>query len=258
MGQAPTITTSTTPSTAHPLVRGRDIHKSFRVGDREVAVLHGVNVEVNPGELVAIMGQSGSGKSTLLYCLAGLEKPTHGDVIVNDQQLNRLGRSALARMRRTTMGFVFQQYNLVPTLSAFENIALPWRLNRRKPDRALISSVMDTMGLADLASHLPGTMSGGEQQRVALARVMAQQPRIIFADEPTGALDTRTSVVVLDQIVQLAHSPGQCALMVTHDPLVASRCDRVIFMKDGVLDRQLRHPRVESITQAMNDLLEGR
>ena len=239
-----------------PLVSGQAIAKSFHVGNREVQVLHGVGLVVHPGELVAIMGQSGSGKSTLLYCLAGLEQPTSGEVVLDSQPLAQLNRSALARMRRSSLGFVFQQYNLVPTLSAYENVALPWRLNRRRPDRELIMQMMTAMGIADLANKLPSTLSGGEQQRVALARVLAQRPRIVFADEPTGALDTRTGRLVLDEIEKIAHDPGQCVLMVTHDPVVASRCDRVIFMRDGLLVGELAHPSWEQIAETLNQLVE--
>lgn len=252
-----TAPSSTTASNPTPLISARGITKNFTVGNRDVQVLHGVSIDVFPGELVAIMGQSGSGKSTMLYCLAGLEKPTSGDVIVDGQQTNTMSRTGLAKMRRSSVGFVFQQYNLVPTLSAYENIALPWRLNRRTPERGLIETTLSDMGISELATKLPSTLSGGEQQRVALSRVLAQQPRIVFADEPTGALDTRTSAIVLDKIAQIAHEPGQCVLMVTHDPIVASRCDRVLFMKDGLLDRELVHPTREQIATTMNELIEG-
>ncbi|MGO4956588.1 ABC transporter ATP-binding protein [Luteococcus sp. Sow4_B9] len=252
---------STTPpgsgQPAAPLVSGQQVTKSFAVGTRQVQILHGVDVAVTPGELVAIMGQSGSGKSTLLYCLAGLETPTSGEVTIDGTPLGRLNRADLARMRRSTVGFVFQQYNLVPTLSAYENVALPWRLNRQKPDRDMIMARMAAMGIADLATKLPNTLSGGEQQRVALARVLAQQPRIVFADEPTGALDTRTGKLVLDEIEDIAHNPDQCVLMVTHDPVVASRCDRVLFMRDGLLVQEIQRPDRDQVAETLNQLVEA-
>lgn len=248
----PTATSPTQTSTA--LISGRAITKSFDIGSRQVEILHGVDVDVFPGELVAVMGQSGSGKSTLLYCLAGLETPTAGEVLVDQKALTSMTRSGLAKMRRTDVGFVFQQYNLVPTLSVYENVALPWRLSRRKPDQALIMEKLTRMGIADLAQKLPSTLSGGEQQRVALARVMAQQPRIVFADEPTGALDTRTGAVVLDELSTIAHEAGQCVLMVTHDPVVASRCDRVLMMRDGLIVEELRKPTRETVADVLNAL----
>ncbi|WP_420175909.1 ABC transporter ATP-binding protein [Luteococcus sp. OSA5] len=248
---------TTPPETLLPLISGTKITKSFQVGSRQVQILHGVDVAVQPGELVAIMGQSGSGKSTLLYCLAGLEQSTSGEVVIDATPLAQLNRAALARMRRSSVGFVFQQYNLVPTLSAYENIALPWRLNRQRPDRELIMRTMTAMGIEELAPKLPNTLSGGEQQRVALSRVIAQQPRIVFADEPTGALDTRTGRLVLDEIERIAHNPGQCVLMVTHDPVVASRCDRVLFMRDGVLVQEMLRPTRDQVAETLNRLVEG-
>ena len=245
--------THTLPTPA-PAVSGREVSKTYTSGRTSVPILHGVSLSVTAGEVVAVMGPSGSGKSTLLYCLAGLERPTGGEVTVLGRPLSSLDGAALARMRRAEVGFVFQSYNLVPTLTAFENVALPARLAGRKPDRERIVEVLTTVGMADRVEARPNTMSGGEQQRVALARVLAQHPQVVYADEPTGALDTRTGAIVLDELVRLGHEGGRCVLMVTHDPAVASRCDRVLFLRDGVLCTELARPTVEQVATAMTAL----
>ncbi|MCB0910196.1 MAG: ABC transporter ATP-binding protein [Propionibacteriaceae bacterium] len=223
-----------------PAIVAQDVRKAYRVGDGQVEILHGVSLAVHTGEMVAVMGPSGSGKSTLLYCLAGLEAPTAGEVVLAGQPLSRLSRTALARMRRSQVGFVFQSYNLIPTLTAEENVTLPYTLGRTRPPSGLVTQTLVSVGLADRAGARPPSMSGGEQQRVALARVLAQQPEVIFADEPTGALDTRTGELVLAELARIAHAPGRCVLVVTHDPRVAAACDRVLFMSDGQLVRELR------------------
>lgn len=198
--EAMTTTQSWTRPTAHgedgteslrhasALISASDVTKSYRAGSRSIEILHGISLSVRAGEMCAVMGPSGSGKSTLLYCLSGLEQPSTGEVRLLNLPTNTLSRSALAKMRRSDVGFVFQSYNLVPTLSAWENVALPVRLSGRRPDRTVVDDALASVGLEALASSRPAVMSGGEQQRVALARVLAQQPRIIFADEPTGAL----------------------------------------------------------------------
>ena len=223
------------------------VTKSYAVGKSSVEILHGVSLGVEFGEMVAVMGASGSGKSTLLYCLAGLEQPTSGDVVLSGRALGSSSRADLARMRRSEVGFVFQSYNLIPTLTAFENVALPYRLRRARPPVELIEQTLASVGLTDRAKARPPSMSGGEQQRVALARVLAQQPRIVFADEPTGALDTRSGTLVLAELQRIARSPEQCVLVVTHDPSVAAQCDRILFMKDGRLERELRPSSVEEV-----------
>lgn len=231
-----------------------NIVKSYQVGDESVEILHGVSLEVVTGEMVAIMGASGSGKSTLIYCLAGLEEPTSGAVRIGNQPLSKLSRSELAAIRRSDVGFVFQSYNLIPTLTATENIALPYTLAKKKAPKEKINEVLNKLGLAERASTLPPAMSGGEQQRVALARVLVQQPEIIFADEPTGALDTRTGDVVLNELVNIAHTPGHCVLVATHDPRVAARSDRVLFMRDGILVNETAGGSVERIAATLAGL----
>lgn len=223
------------PPAASVPIRAVDVRKSYTVGDQEVEILHGVSLNVDAGEIVAVMGPSGSGKSTLMYCLAGLEAPSSGSVILAGRPLERLSRADLARMRRSEVGFVFQQYNLVPTLTAMENVELPYILGKRRRPKGVVEQTLMMVGLADRMQARPPLMSGGEQQRVALARVLAQEPAVIFADEPTGALDTRTGEMVLTELVRVGHTSGRCVLVVTHDPKVAAACDRVMFMSDGRL-----------------------
>lgn len=240
-----------------PAIVADDVRKFYTVGDTQLEVLHGVSLGVAPGELVAVMGPSGSGKSTLLYCLAGLERPTAGAAEILGRNTTVMSRAELARMRRREVGFVFQQYNLVPTLTARENVALPLRLDGKRPNRATILATLASVGIEKLADKRPGTLSGGEQQRVALARVLAQDPRVVFADEPTGALDSASGILVLDELARIAHSPGRCVLMVTHDPAVAARCDRVVFLRDGRLVAQVSAPTTEAVSAVMLRLSQG-
>lgn len=234
-----------------PLIGCDAVTKSFPAGDRQVQILHGISLQVRAGEMCAVMGPSGSGKSTLLYCLAGLEAPTSGTVSLLGQPLDGLSRSDLAKMRRTDVGFVFQSYNLIPTLTAFENVALPYRLGRRQVPAELIRQTLRELGLEGQIESRPPQLSGGEQQRVALARVLCQQPRIVFADEPTGALDTKSGQFVLQELVRVAHEPGRCVLTVTHDPSVAAACDRVVFLRDGRVVEQMTEPTLNGVSQTL-------
>ena len=238
-------------------IGARDVRKSYQVGDGQVEILHGVSLDVAQGQMVAVMGPSGCGKSTLLYCLAGLEAPTSGAVQLAGTALASLSRTDLAKMRRSKVGFVFQSYNLIPTLTVSENIALPYTLAKKRLADDLLTQTLEKVGLADRRDARPPSMSGGEQQRVALARVLAQQPDAIFADEPTGALDTRSGEMVLAELVRIAHTPGRCVLVVTHDPKVAASCDRIIFMKDGQLVRQLEHASVGDVAATLAALSAG-
>lgn len=246
------------PVDAAPLIACSEVTKSFRAGARDVPVLHGISLDVPAGEMCAIMGPSGSGKSTLLYALAGLEPPTAGSVALLGRPLQGLSTKQLAVMRRTDVGFVFQSYNLIATLTAEENVALPFRLNGTRPPLERIRETLADLGLAEQASSRPPQLSGGEQQRVALARVLVQDPRIVFADEPTGALDTRTGAFVLDELVRVAHEPGRCALVVTHDPAVASAADRVVFLRDGLVVDELRAASTEQVADRLAVLSVGR
>ena len=240
--------------TGRPRITADAVHKAYKVGDDTLEILHGISLAVGEGELVAVMGPSGSGKSTLLYCLAGLEEPTSGAVTLAGKELGPLSRADLARMRRTCVGFVFQSYNLIPTLTARQNVALPYTLNKAKAPTALIDQTLTTVGLADRMDARPPSMSGGEQQRVALARVLAQRPQVLFADEPTGALDSRTGDVVLQELVQIAHQSDSCGLIVTHDPSVAAACDRVLFLRDGRLAGELTGATVDEVAAVLADL----
>lgn len=243
-----------TADTTAPLVIANQVTKAFAVGRRQIEILHGVSLQVRPSEMVAVMGPSGSGKSTLMYCLAGLEPVTSGDVLIAGKSLAGMSRGRLAQLRRRDIGFVFQQYNLIPTLSAYENVALPYRLRREAPPRELIEGTLEAVGLAALRNAMPTSMSGGEQQRVALARVLAQRPQVIFADEPTGALDTNTGRAVLAELAEIAHKPGQCVLTVTHDPAVAATCDRVLFLSDGHLVDELHQASAEQVSAVLTGL----
>ncbi len=249
--------TAEVPARQHspqPLIAAHDLRKSYAVGNGTVEILHGVSVQVTEQEMVAVMGPSGSGKSTLLYCLAGLETPTTGTVTLAGQALDSLSRADLAKMRRTMVGFVFQSYNLIPTLTATENVTLPYTLGRAKPPAGLVEQTLAAVGLSERRDARPPSMSGGEQQRVALARVLTQRPEVIFADEPTGALDVRTGELVLAELVRIAHSPGRCVLVVTHDPKVAAACDRVLFMRDGLLVDELVGGSVQQVAARLASL----
>ena len=240
--------------TSPALIEARDVTKAYRAGKREVEILHGISLSVHAGEMCAVMGPSGSGKSTLLYTLAGLEAPTTGTVSLLGHPTSTMSRTDLAKLRRSDVGFVFQSYNLVPTLTAYENVALPHRLRGERPPRARILAMLSTVGLDGLAESRPVVMSGGEQQRVALARVLAQRPRIVFADEPTGALDTHTGAIVLAELRRIAHESDQCVLTVTHDPTVAASCDRVLFIQDGYLVREVIRPEAAQVAALLTDL----
>lgn len=228
------------------------MEKSFPAGRKEppVTVLRGVSLEVQPGEMVSIVGPSGSGKSTLLYCLSGLESLTSGKVSIAGEDLADLSRSRLAGLRREHVGFVFQSYNLIPSLNARDNVALPARLARRSLERSEIDNVLAAVGLADRGSHKPSELSGGQQQRVAIARVLAARPSIVFADEPTGALDTASGAEVL-RLLREATTDGRSVVLVTHDLEAAALADRVLVLRDGLIHSELHAPTPEAVLDAM-------
>jgi putative ABC transport system ATP-binding protein len=207
--------------------------KVYGSGSTTVRALDGVDVAIPEGRFTAVMGPSGSGKSTLLHCLAGLDTLTSGQVFIGDLELGRLSDRQLTRVRREQLGFVFQSFNLVPTLNAKENILLPLDLAGNKPDAAWVQTVIETVGLTDRLRHRPSELSGGQQQRVAVARALASKPRVIFADEPTGNLDSRTGGEILDFMGRAVREFGQTIVMVTHDAAAAARADEVIFLADG-------------------------
>ncbi len=238
--------------------RAASLSKIYGHGDTRVTALDAVDVEIEAGRYTAIMGPSGSGKSTLMYCLAGLDAITSGQVWIGDTELSALSDKALTRLRRDAVGFVFQAFNLVPTLTALENITLPLDIAGRKPDQAWLDTVIDTVGLRDRLKHRPSELSGGQQQRVACARALASRPAIIFADEPTGNLDSRSSAEVLGFLRRSVDEFGQTIVMVTHDPGAASYADRVIFLADGQIVEELENPTAESVLERMKAFEAGR
>ncbi len=228
-----------------------DAMKIYGGGDSEVRALDGVSVHFEKGRFTAIMGPSGSGKSTLMHCLAGLDSLTSGAVYIGDVYLASLNDKQLTELRRTAVGFIFQAYNLVPTLTAEENITLPLLLGGSKGNQEWIDRVIDTVGLRDRLKHRPSELSGGQQQRVAVARALASQPTIIFADEPTGNLDSRTGAEILDFMRLAVRELGQTIVMVTHDPNAASYADRVIFLADGKVVDEMFEPTAERVLDRM-------
>jgi putative ABC transport system ATP-binding protein len=231
-----------------------DARKEYGTGDTKVVALDDVSASFPKGEFTAIMGPSGSGKSTLMHCLAGLDRLTSGTVYIAGIDLSGLDDRALTMLRRDQVGFVFQAFNLIPTLSALENITLPMDLGGRPPDQAWLDRVIDTVGLRDRLSHRPSELSGGQQQRVAVARAMASRPQIIFADEPTGNLDSRTGSEILTFMRTAVDELGQTIVMVTHDPGAASYADRVLFLADGRVVDEMRSPTAGLVLDKMKSL----
>ncbi|GAA1641646.1 ABC transporter ATP-binding protein [Catellatospora bangladeshensis] len=243
-------------------VSAEDLTKRYGSGDAQVTALAGVTVAFGRGELTAIMGPSGSGKSTLMHCLAGLDTPTSGRVWLDGSGRDGAGRveltglrdDALTELRRDRMGFVFQAFNLLPTLTAWENITLPMDLAGRRADAAFADQVIDAVGLRDRLSHRPAQLSGGQQQRVACARALISRPDVIFADEPTGALDSRAGAEVLGFLRRSVDELHQTVVMVTHDPVAASYADRVLFLADGVIVDELREPSADRVLDRVRSL----
>ena len=241
-------------SVATAAARAVDLRKVYGEGAAAVEALRGIHVDFAAGVFTAIMGASGSGKSTLLHCMAGLDAPTSGTVWIGDQDLTHLKDRALTEIRRDRVGFVFQTFNLVPTLNAAENITLPADIAGREVDRTRFDEVVDTMGLRDRLTHLPAELSGGQQQRVAAARALASKPEIVFADEPTGNLDSRASQELLGFLRHAVDDGGQTIVMVTHDPGGASNADRIVFLADGQIVDEMRDPTAERVLDRMKSL----
>jgi putative ABC transport system ATP-binding protein len=235
----------------------RDLVKVYGSEEAEVRALDGVTVDLMKGEFTAIMGPSGSGKSTLMHCLAALDTPTSGEAVVDGTSLTSLKDKALTNLRRDRIGFVFQAFNLVPTLTAQENILLPLDLAGKKPDKEWFDAVIDAVGLRPRLGHRPSEMSGGQQQRVACARALVSRPSIVFADEPTGNLDSTSSAEVLGFLRRSVDEFGQTVVMVTHDPVAASYTDRVLFLADGVIVDELRDPDRDAILERMGRLQDA-
>jgi putative ABC transport system ATP-binding protein len=228
--------------------------KVYGSGSTTVRALDGVDVAIPEGRFTAVMGPSGSGKSTLLHCLAGLDTLTSGQVFIGDVELGSLSDRQLTRVRREQLGFIFQAFNLIPTLTARENITLPLDLAGRKPDKAWVQHVIDTVGLGDRLHHRPSELSGGQQQRVAVARALASNPQVIFADEPTGNLDSRTGGEILDFMTRAVRDFGQTIVMVTHDAAAAARADEVIFLADGSVVDHMTTPTPARLLDRMKQL----
>jgi len=248
-----TSATSATTSTRHSTAAARAINlrKVYGSGDTQVAALDGVTVEFRPGQFTAIMGPSGSGKSTLMHCLAALDDATSGEVYIGEADLTKLGDKDLTKIRRDRIGFVFQAFNLVPTLTAIENITLPMDIAGRKPNQEWLDTVISTVGLADRLDHKPNQLSGGQQQRVACARALASRPDIVFADEPTGNLDSVSGAEVLGFLQRSVKEFGQTVVMVTHDPNAAGYADRVVFLADGRIVDEMTEPTSERVLDRM-------
>ncbi|MDQ7906427.1 ABC transporter ATP-binding protein [Phytohabitans sp. ZYX-F-186] len=244
------MTTTTTDIAA----RAVDAWKVYGSGEAQVIALRGVNVELEKGRFTAIMGPSGSGKSTLMHCLAGLDSLTRGQAFIGETQITGLSDSGLTRLRRDRVGFIFQQFNLLPTLTAEENILLPLSIAGRKPDPDWYKTVIETVGLGDRLGHRPSQLSGGQQQRVACARALVARPEVIFADEPTGNLDSRSGAEVLGFLRNSVRDFGQTIVMVTHDPNAASYADRVIFLADGAVVDEMAEPTAEGVLDKLKGL----
>jgi putative ABC transport system ATP-binding protein len=234
--------------------RAVELVKIYGSGEDAVRALDGVSAEFPAGRFTAIMGPSGSGKSTLMHCLAGLDTPTSGKALLGDVELGGLSDKALTLLRRERVGFVFQAFNLIPTLTALENITLPMTLAGEKPDQAWVDTVIDTMGLRDRLSHRPAQLSGGQQQRVAVARALASWPQVTFADEPTGNLDSKSGADLLGFLRRAVDDLGHTVVMVTHDPVAAGHADSVVFLADGRIVGRLDEPTPQRVLDRMKAL----
>jgi len=245
---------SSTSTTSTAAAGAIDAVKVYGSGDTEIRALDGVTISFERSRFTAIMGPSGSGKSTLMHCLAGLDRLSDGRVFIGDTYLDELGEAELTELRRDRLGFIFQAFNLIPTLSAAENITLPMDLAGRKPDQEWLDQVIDTVGLRPRLSHRPSELSGGQQQRVAVARALASQPEIVFADEPTGNLDSRSGGDLLAFMRHAVDDLRQTIVMVTHDPSAAAHADRVVFLADGKIRDEMVEPTAARVLDLMKQL----
>ena len=245
------MTETTTPPRTSTAARAVDAYKIYGEGEAEVRALDGVSVEFESARMTAIMGPSGSGKSTLLHCLAGLDRLTSGQIYLGHDELSSMSEKHLTLIRRDKIGFVFQAYNLVPTLNALENITLPMSLAKRKPDEEWLDTVVDTVRLRDRLKHRPAELSGGQQRRVAVARALLSRPEIIFADEPTGNLDRRSGAEILTFMRAAVDDFEQTTVIVTHDPIAAGYADRAVFLADGKIVDEMVDPTAERVLDRM-------
>jgi putative ABC transport system ATP-binding protein len=237
-----------------PVVSADELTRRFGTGETAVDALRGVSVEVASGELTAVMGPSGSGKSTLMHILAGLDRPTSGDVCIAGTEIGGLNDTQLTRLRREHIGFIFQFFNLLPMLTARENIVLPLAIAGEKTDPGWIDELTEAVGLTDRLTHRPSELSGGQQQRVAIARALVSKPTVMFADEPTGNLDSKTSSEILELLRESVSSYGQTTVMVTHDAHAASIADRILFLADGMIVTDLGQSTAHEILEALDGM----
>ena len=250
--------TAEIPVYREPVATARNLVKVYGTGGTQVRALDGVDVDIPQGRLTAIMGPSGSGKSTLMHCMAGLDSPTSGTITVADLEISSMNQSQLTKLRRQHIGFIFQAYNLVPTLTALENITLPLDIARADVDKDYLDEVVRAVGLGDRLTHRPGELSGGQQQRVAVARALVSRPTVVFADEPTGNLDTRVAADVLRLIRESVDELDQAIVMVTHEPSAAAYADRVLFLADGRIEDALDYPSTQQILDTLGRLSAAR
>jgi len=246
------------PATSSVAARAQDLVKRYGAGPTAVTALDGVTIEISAGSFTSVMGPSGSGKSTLLHCLAGLDSVSSGRAWIGDAEITSMTDRELTRLRRDRVGFVFQAFNLLPVLSAARNVTLPLDIAGRPADRDWLATVTETVGLTDRMAHRPSELSGGQQQRVAIARALVSRPAIVFADEPTGNLDSKASAEVLDLLRRCVAEFGQTVVMVTHDPVAASYSQRVVFLADGQIVGSLDAPTAEAVMDRMRVLAAGR
>ncbi len=248
------MTTTGDDSRVTPAAHAVDLGKTYGAASAAVRALDGISVAFSRGRFTAVMGPSGSGKSTLMHCMAGLDRPTSGHSFIGGRDIGSLDDAGLTRLRRDSIGFVFQSFNLVPTLTAAENITLPADLAGRKVDRAWLAYLLDQLGIGERLAHRPSELSGGQQQRVACARALVNKPELIFADEPTGNLDSNASAGLLDFLRRSVTELGQSIVMVTHDPRSAAYADRVVFLSDGTVAGEIDHPTADSVLERMRTL----
>ncbi|HEY8727485.1 MAG TPA: ABC transporter ATP-binding protein [Gaiellaceae bacterium] len=239
---------------AGPVVSATDLTRRYGEGDTAVDALRGISLDVPKGQLTAVMGPSGSGKSTLMHILAGLDKPTSGEVTIDGTAISKLNDSDLTKLRRRHIGFIFQFFNLLPMLTAEENVLLPLSIAGEKPDKKWVDELLGRMGLADRRTHRPSELSGGQQQRVAIGRALVSRPTIVFADEPTGNLDSTTSGEILELLRSSVDTYGQTTVMVTHDARAAAIADRIYFLDDGLIVKELGHSDAHEVISVLEEL----